>query len=122
MISGCIGPRGDGYVAGTMDPVAAEDYHTFQAEAFAATAADMVSAITMNTIGEAIGIARAARAQGLPCVVSFTVETDGRLVGGASLREAFDQVTAEPIPEDLLRMIEEDRAERERLRQKRRGG
>ncbi|MFC7476963.1 hypothetical protein ACFQS7_21530 [Dankookia sp. GCM10030260] len=41
---------------------------------------------------------------------------------GASLREAFDQVTAEPIPEDLLRMIEEDRAERERLRQKRRGG
>ena len=41
---------------------------------------------------------------------------------GASLREAFDQVAAEPIPEDLLRMIEEDRAERERLRKKRRGG
>jgi hypothetical protein len=40
---------------------------------------------------------------------------------GASLREAFDEIAAEPIPEDLLRMIEEDRAERERLRRKRRG-
>jgi hypothetical protein len=40
---------------------------------------------------------------------------------GASLREAFDQVTAEPIPQDLLQMIEEDRAERERLRRKRLG-
>ena len=40
---------------------------------------------------------------------------------GASLREAFDAVTAEPIPEDLLQMIEEDRAERERLRRRRRG-
>jgi hypothetical protein len=40
---------------------------------------------------------------------------------GESLREAFDKVTSEPIPEDLLRMIEEDRAERERLRRKRRG-
>jgi len=38
-----------------------------------------------------------------------------------SLRRAFDQVTAEPVPEDLLRLIEEDRAERERLRRKRRG-
>ena len=39
----------------------------------------------------------------------------------ASLRQAFDRTAAEPIPEDLLRMIEEDRAERDRLRRKRRG-
>ena len=36
-----------------------------------------------------------------------------------SLRETFDAIAGEPIPEDLLRLIEEDRAERERLRQRR---
>ena len=38
---------------------------------------------------------------------------------GRSLRDAFDAIAAEPVPEDLLRLIEEDRAERERLRQRR---
>ena len=90
VLNGVIGPRGDGYKRGEMDAAAAEDYHSFQAEIFAATNADMISAITMNTTGEAIGIARAAKAVAMPCVVSFTVETDGRLVGGASLREAVE--------------------------------
>ncbi len=39
-----------------------------------------------------------------------------------TLRDAFDEVAAEPVPEDLLRLIEEDRAERERLRRRRHGG
>ena len=36
-----------------------------------------------------------------------------------SLHEAFDAIAAEPIPEDVLRLIEEDRAERERIRRAR---
>ena len=91
LIDGVIGPRGDGYREGTMDLQAAEDYHAFQVEVFAKAGADLVSAITMNTIGEAIGIARAAKAVDLPCVISFTVETDGRLVGGAKLSEAVER-------------------------------
>lgn len=91
VLNGVIGPRGDGYKRGEMDAAAAEDYHSFQAEIFAATNADMISAITMNTTGEAIGIARAAKAVAMPCVVSFTVETDGKLVSGVSLREAVER-------------------------------
>lgn len=91
VLNGVIGPRGDGYKRGEMDAAAAEGYHSFQAEIFAATNADMISAITMNTTGEAIGIARAARAVAMPCVVSFTVETDGKLVSGTSLREAVER-------------------------------
>lgn len=91
LLDGVVGPRGDGYVAGDMDAQAAEDYHAVQIAAFAGTEVDLVSAITMNTVGEAVGIARAARAHGLPHVVSFTVETDGRLVGGLSLREAIER-------------------------------
>jgi homocysteine S-methyltransferase len=92
VINGVLGPRGDGYGPGIVDPAAAEDYHGLQVETFAATEADMVSAVTMNSAGEAIGIARAARAFGIPSVVSFTVETDGRLVDGSSLRAAVEAV------------------------------
>jgi hypothetical protein len=36
-----------------------------------------------------------------------------------SLHDAFDAAVAEPIPEDILRLIEDDRTERERLRRSR---
>ena len=93
VISGAIGPRGDGYKAGNMDADEAEAYHTAQIAAFAEAGADMTTAFTLNTINEAVGIARAARTIGLPC--AFTVETDGRLVGGATLREAIETVDRE---------------------------
>ena len=53
-----------------------------QIAAFVEGGADMVTAYTLNTINEAIGVARAARAQRIPAAISFTVETNGRLVNG----------------------------------------
>ena len=95
VVSGCVGPRGDGYVPGAlMTPAQAQAYHAAQIGAFAAAGADMVSAITMNYVEEAIGIARAADAAGLPVVISFTVETDGRLPSGQTLPAAIAQVDA----------------------------
>jgi homocysteine S-methyltransferase len=105
VINGVIGPRGDGYKAGNMEAEEAEDYHAFQAEIFAGTAADMISAITMNTVNEAIGIARAAKAASMPCVISFTVETDGRLARGNSLREAIETVDEKSDGHPLYFMI-----------------
>ena len=60
-----------------------------------ARAADQVSALTMTYADEAIGIVRAAADVGVLVVVSFTVETDGRLPSGQPLREAVEQVDAE---------------------------
>ena len=95
VISGCLGPRGDGYSpAHTMSGRDAETYHAEQVETFADTAADLVTAITMNYVEEAIGIARAAESAGMPVVISFTVETDGRLPTGQTLRAAIQQVDA----------------------------
>ena len=80
VIDGVIGPRGDGYVIDlTMSPDEAAEYHSLQTEAFALAGADMVTAVTMTYVDEAIGITRAAAAAGLPVVISFTAETDGRL-------------------------------------------
>src|SRR3546814_18501794 len=71
-------------------------YHGHQAAIFAETGVDMISAITMTNVPEAIGILRAATAHGLPCVISFTLETDGRLPTGDALDEAIAAVDAAP--------------------------
>lgn len=93
VISGCIGPRGDGYVpTDLMSERQAEDYHRSQVDTFASTAVDLVTAITMNYSAEAIGLARAARQAALPVVISVTVETDGRLPTGQALGEAIKQI------------------------------
>lgn len=95
VISGCIGPRGDGYVVGdAMTATEAETYHANQIGTFAETAADLVTALTMTYADEAVGIVRAARAVGMPVVISFTVETDGRLPSGQPLRAAIEEVDA----------------------------
>ena len=92
VICGAIGPRGDGYKAGNMNAAEAEAYHAAQVATFAASEADMVAAYTLTNYNEAIGVARAAEASAMPCVISFTVETDGRLVTGLSLGEAIERV------------------------------
>lgn len=95
VISGCLGPRGDGYnPENLMSAEEAERYHGEQIATFADTEADMVTAITMNYPAEAIGIARAARKAGMPCAISFTTETDGNLPTGESLRQAIETVDA----------------------------
>jgi S-methylmethionine-dependent homocysteine/selenocysteine methylase len=95
VISGCVGPRGDGYdPAHIMTEEEAERYHAEQIGVFAATAADMVTAITMTNVPEAIGVTRAARAAGMPVAISFTVEIDGHLPTGDSLKDAIERADA----------------------------
>ncbi|MBM6581011.1 homocysteine S-methyltransferase family protein [Microvirga sp. BT689] len=96
LINGVVGPRGDGYRADAqMTAEEAQAYHALQVEAFREAGADMVSAITMNYVEEAVGIARAAEALGMPVVVSFTVETDGRMASGESLQSAIERTDRE---------------------------
>ena len=93
VLSGCVGPRGDGYrPEALMTGEEAQDYHAEQVTALAAGGAEMVTAITMTHVGEALGVARAAAAVGLPVAISFTVETDGSLPGGEDLGDAIAAV------------------------------
>jgi S-methylmethionine-dependent homocysteine/selenocysteine methylase len=94
-VSGCVGPRGDGYDPGLVMRVdEAQAYHAPQIGIYEAAGADMVAAITMTNPSEAIGIARAAADARVPVAVAFTVETDGRLPTGQPLREAIAEVDA----------------------------
>ncbi len=93
VVSGCIGPRGDGY-DGTalMAAKQARDYHAEQVQTFAGTDADMVHAMTMTYPDEAVGVVLAAREAEIPVAISFTVETDGVLPDGTGLGEAIERV------------------------------
>jgi len=96
VISGCVGPRHDGYdPSEAMSADEAEAYHTAQIATFAGTAADMVAALTLTSAEEAVGVARAAARVDMPVAISFTVETDGRLASGQTLRQAVDAVDEE---------------------------
>jgi S-methylmethionine-dependent homocysteine/selenocysteine methylase len=93
VISGCVGPRGDGYDPGkAMTVEEARRYHAWQIDVFSETEADMITAITMTNINEATGVALAAKAAQMPVAISFTVETDGRLPTGQSLKDAIAAV------------------------------
>ncbi len=90
VISGNIGPEGDGYSPETlMSAAKAQEYHSWQIEVFAEAGVDMVNAMTMTYPDEAIGVIRAAGEASLPVSIAFTVETDGRLPNGLSLEEAI---------------------------------
>lgn len=93
VINGAIGPSGDGYrPTSTLTVEQAHAYHRPQVAALAEHGADLVTAVTMTYVEEAIGLTRAAMSVGVPIAVSFTVETDGRLPSGMSLGDAVTYV------------------------------
>ncbi|NZA25816.1 homocysteine S-methyltransferase family protein [Luteimonas sp. SJ-92] len=107
VVSGCVGPRRDGDAPDlAMTAAQAETYHLRQLAVFARAGADLATAMTMTNSAEAIGIARAARALALPVVVSFTVETDGRLPTGQPLSEAIAEVDAATAAAPVYYMID----------------
>ncbi|MGH9228030.1 MAG: homocysteine S-methyltransferase family protein [Acidimicrobiales bacterium] len=93
VVSGCVGPRSDGYQpSALMTAGEARSYHSTQIGTFAETEADMVTAITITYPDEAVGIVRAAQDAGMPAAISFTVETDGVVPDGSSLEHAITVV------------------------------
>jgi homocysteine S-methyltransferase len=95
VISGNIGPQGDGYRPDAMMSAnEAQTYHAEQINVFRDTEADFVSAFTLNYANEAVGVARAAKTAEMPVVISFTVETDGKLPTGQTLKDAILETDA----------------------------
>jgi S-methylmethionine-dependent homocysteine/selenocysteine methylase len=106
LVNGAVGPSGDGYrIETALRPDEAQALHQVQVDALAEAGADLVTAVTMTHSGEAIGIARAARRNGLPHVLSFTVETDGRLPCGQDLHEALAETEFETDASALFYMV-----------------
>lgn len=106
IVNGVVGPAGDGYAPEqALSPEQARAMHAPQIDVFREVGVDMISAITMTHIGEAVGIVDAAKEAGLPVIVSFTTETDGRLPTGEALGEAINAVDAATDDAPLYYMV-----------------
>ena len=93
VISGNIGPGGDAYQLNeTLTAENSEEYHIDQVQTFKSAAVDIVTGLTLNSVQEAVGIARAAAKVGLPSVISFTLEKNRRLRSGETLQQAIELV------------------------------
>lgn len=106
IINGIIGPAGDGYqIKEILSPEESYKLHEPQITTFAKEDVDMATAMTLTHASEAIGIVNAAKENNLPIVISFTVETDGHLPSGQSLKGAIEEVDAATSSYPLFYMI-----------------
>lgn len=106
LLNGLVGPSDDAYQPGQeLSAHEALLIHAPQVQALGRAGVDMISAMTLNQTGEAAGIALAAKEIDLPCVIAFTVETDGRLPNGQSLSEAIEAVDSETGAAPIYYMV-----------------
>jgi S-methylmethionine-dependent homocysteine/selenocysteine methylase len=98
-VAGVIGPSGDAYTPEEALPAReAREYHRLQAETLADTGVDFLYAPTFPSVEEALGVALAMGETGKPCVVSFVLGRDGRVLDGTPLHEAIQRIDAAAPP------------------------
>jgi S-methylmethionine-dependent homocysteine/selenocysteine methylase len=107
LVSADLGPRGDGYQVADSEvtPERAHDYHAGHVAALAEAGVDLACALTMTSVNESIGLARAVAQHDLPLVVSPTVETDGRLPDRTSIGEFIERVDDATSGSPLFYMV-----------------
>ena len=90
-LAGLMATKNDCYdPAAALSVAEAEQFHAVQAQQLASTGLDFLLAQTMPAVTEAEGMARAMIASGLPAVISFCINRDGRVLDGTPLDEAID--------------------------------
>ena len=105
-ICGLMSCRGDAYKpAEAMTAAAAGKFHAWQAEALAAAGVDFLLAATLPALSEAVGLARAQAATGLPCLISFVARPEGTLLDGTPLHDAIATIDAAVTPRPLAYLI-----------------
>jgi homocysteine S-methyltransferase len=93
MYAGIVGPRGDAYGQDlTITADDAANYHSIQLATLKEAGVDLVSAMTFNSVPEAVGVSRAAASAGLPLSMSFMVDPNGKLLTGVTLQDAIQDV------------------------------
>ena len=105
LAGGMMGCVGNAFSAeGCVSQAEAYDLHRWAAEHYRLAGADFLYAALIPTLDEALGIGRAMAETGLPYLLSFTIQSDGRLIGGTSIAEAIEAVDRDVSPPPLLYM------------------
>jgi S-methylmethionine-dependent homocysteine/selenocysteine methylase len=101
-IGGLMGCKGDAYKGTEVLSISeAFEFHSWQAQLFQKANSDFLFAGIMPVLPEAIGMAKAMEATGLPYIISFMIRENGRLIDGTSIHDAIanieDATTRKPI-------------------------
>jgi homocysteine S-methyltransferase len=105
-ICGLMSCRGDAYKPEeALSAAASAEFHAWQADALAASGADFLLAATLPALSEAIGLARAQAATGLPYMISFVARPEGTLLDGNPLKNAIAEIDAAVSPSPLAYLI-----------------
>ena len=106
VVCGLMSCRGDAYEpAEAMTAATAGEFHAWQAGALAAAGVDFLLAATLPALSEALGLARAQAATGLPYLISFVARPEGTLLDGTPLHEAIAAIDADAAPRPLAYLI-----------------
>ena len=99
VICGLMSCQGDAYKPEeAMAENDAAAFHSWQADALAAAGVDFLLASTLPALSEAIGLARAQAATGLPYMISFVTRPEGTLLDGTPLHEAIVTIDSAVVP------------------------
>ena len=97
-----MGCKGDAYTG--IDALSENDahvFHSWQAKLFGEANVDFLFAGIMPTLPEAAGMAKAMADTGVPYIISFTIQNDGRLIDGTTIHDAIayidGAVTVKPM-------------------------
>ena len=92
-IGGLMGCKGDAYQAKDfLSTEEAQDFHSWQANAFKEAEVDFLFAAIMPTLPEAIGMAKALERTNLPYIISFMLRENGCLLDGTSIHNAIENI------------------------------
>jgi S-methylmethionine-dependent homocysteine/selenocysteine methylase len=106
IVAGVLGPYGDAYTPAEALPVdEARRYHAIQAAALAEAGVDVLFAATFPAVDEALGAVQAMTATGLPSVISYVLDRDGRVLEGTPLADAVARIDAEADPRPLFHSL-----------------
>ena len=87
---GLMGCKGDAYTGeGFLSEREAEEFHRWTVDQFYKAGADFLYAGIMPVLSEAAGLAKAADKSGLPYIISFTIQRDGKLIDGTPIADAI---------------------------------
>lgn len=101
-IAGLLGPRHDAYqVEPGVTVTEAREYHRNQAEALAQGGVDLLMAPTFPSLDEAVGVAQAMAATGLPYVIGFVLAPCGHLLDGTPLEDCVARLDDQASPPPL---------------------
>jgi homocysteine S-methyltransferase len=93
LVGGVIGCKNDCYKPDqALSCEEAYAFHSWQYEKLAGAGVDFLIAETLPAVQEAAGIARAMSRTGIPYLIGFVINPEGRILDGSTLERAFAEI------------------------------